>query len=92
MSILEEEELTALDISKLVSIREKDVYHHILHIEKTLAKDKKKLVITAPECLSCGFLFEKRKSFSPPGRCPACKAQRISRPVFRVEYLQKKTK
>jgi hypothetical protein len=82
---LAEEELTAMDLSQRLGVQEKEVYSHLSHIAKTLAAQGKKLVVDPPRCMSCGFVFGDKKSFTRPGRCPKCKEQRIRAPRFRVK-------
>lgn len=36
-------------------------------------------------CLQCGFKFEGRTRVTSPGRCPACRSERVSPPSFWFE-------
>ncbi len=82
---LEEGPLSALDISGLVGIPEKEVAGHLEHIRQSLSRSGKRLVIQPAECAKCGFVFEKRGRLTRPGKCPVCKGESIHAPVFRVE-------
>jgi len=82
---LEQDPLTARELSSLVGIREKDVIAHLEHLSKSLRGSGRSLVVEPAECLSCGFVFKKRRRLSRPGSCPACRKPRIEPPVFRVE-------
>ena len=82
---LENDRLTARDISKLVGIMEKDVYHHLAFIDKTVRQQKKRVCFDPYYCMSCGFRFKKRESFKKPGKCPGCKDGRISSAVFWID-------
>jgi predicted Zn-ribbon and HTH transcriptional regulator len=84
LDCLEEGPLTARELSALVHIREKDVAPHLEHLEKSLRRSGKRLVIEPAECLQCGFRFEKRRRFTRPSACPRCRCQRIDPPVFRL--------
>ncbi|MDH4227093.1 MAG: transcriptional regulator [Deltaproteobacteria bacterium] len=77
--------LTAKDLSALCSIKEKDVYEHLEHIEKSFEKSVKRLKMTPSECNRCGYEFEDRTRLTKPGRCPECKGSSISAPVFSIE-------
>ena len=81
---LEDGPLTSRELSALVQIREKDVAPHLEHLEKSLRRSKRRLVIEPAECLQCGFRFEKRRRFTKPSACPRCRCQRIEPPVFRL--------
>jgi hypothetical protein len=73
--------LTALELSQLIHVSEKEVVKHLPHVAKSAAHDHK-LAITPARCEACGFIFAKRSRFSCPGRCPRCKSERITAPVF----------
>ena len=84
INLLVEEHLNARDLSQMLSIMEKEVYVHLDHIEKSVAQKGKKLVVSPCRCLSCGYVFEKRKRLNKPGRCPKCKKGHISMAEFRI--------
>lgn len=84
LELLEKKQLTALEISRLVGIKEKEVYQHLPHIEKTVKGKGRRLNMTPYYCMSCGFKFKERKRFYPPGRCPLCKEERISVALFEI--------
>jgi transcriptional regulator len=75
--------LTALELSQLIRIPEKEVIRHLPHVAKSVAHNHK-LAITPAHCEACGFLFAKRTRFSCPSRCPRCKSQRITTPIFSI--------
>lgn len=82
---LENGHLTVRDISQLVGIMEKDVYHHLAFIEKTVRHQKKRIRFDPYHCLNCGFQFKNRKTFKKPGRCPGCKDGRVASAVFWID-------
>ncbi len=85
IDLLRDETVAARDISKIVGIREKAVYEHLIHIGKSVAAQNQKLAITPSECLACGFAFEDRRRPTRPGRCPRCRSERIREPLFHIE-------
>jgi len=84
ISLLYEEELTSLDISKLVHNPEKDVADHLFHINRCLGGKGKKLKIEPYSCMSCGYQFKKRDRLDRPGRCPKCKSGHIRLASYRI--------
>jgi predicted Zn-ribbon and HTH transcriptional regulator len=84
ISLLIDEEMSAREISGAVGISEKEVYEHLSHIARSVASQDKKIVITPANCQTCGFVFEDRKRFTRPGRCPQCKKSHIQSPRFRI--------
>jgi hypothetical protein len=82
--LLEQEELTARDISQTLGIREKEVYDHLTHISRTMSGRGRRLRVPPFACLACGYIFRERERFTRPGRCPRCKGTRIQTPVYRL--------
>ena len=85
ISHLENGPMTVRDISQSVGIMEKDVYHHLAFIEKTVKHQKKKIHVKPYYCQDCGFKFKSRKTFKKPGKCPMCRDGRIASAVFRIK-------
>ena len=85
IDLLNSEELTIRDLSQAVSLQEKEIVGHLGHIERSLQRQGKKLMISPYKCLTCGFVFEKRTRFTKPGRCPDCKNSHIQVAQFYVK-------
>ena len=81
--MLRETELTARDISRILGIREKEVYEHLPHVERSEGPGAQ-LIAEPARCLKCGFVFTKRTRFTAPGRCPVCRSESISEPVYGI--------
>ncbi len=84
IALLCEDTYDARELSQSVGIREKEVYEHIPHIERSLGPQGKKLETIAPHCIACGFSFKKREKAGRPSRCPKCKSERIGNPRYRI--------
>ena len=82
MTELAEGPLSALDLSGLVGIPEKEVAGHLDHIRQTLHHAGRKLEIAPAECTKCGFVFDKRERLTRPSRCPVCRSESIHAPLF----------
>ncbi|HEY7745427.1 MAG TPA: transcriptional regulator [Desulfuromonadales bacterium] len=76
--------LSAREISMRVGIPEKVVYGHLEHLRHTLHPLGRRLQIVPAECRKCGFVFGKRERLQRPGRCPVCRQQSISEPLFAI--------
>jgi predicted Zn-ribbon and HTH transcriptional regulator len=85
LSLLSGRPLTARQISAEVGIPEKEAYEHLPHIKRTVARLGGRLAVTPAECRQCGYLFRKRERPNRPGRCPVCRGESISEPLFAVE-------
>jgi predicted Zn-ribbon and HTH transcriptional regulator len=75
---------TARDLSKAVGISEKDVAGHLGHLARSLRTHGEELTVVPPECLDCGFRFERREKLARPSRCPRCQSKRLSLPEFAI--------
>ncbi|MBW1814888.1 MAG: transcriptional regulator [Deltaproteobacteria bacterium] len=84
IDLLEEEEMGVRDLSQALKIKEKEVLEHLPHIERSLKSMKKKIAIIPSNCFSCGFVFQDRKRFSRPSRCPRCRDTHIESPMFHI--------
>ena len=83
--LLTEVEMSARDLSQAIGIREKEVVQHLVHVEKTLASQKKNLVIRPFHCHDSEYMFKERKRYTRPGRCPRCKGTHVETPIFIIE-------
>jgi predicted Zn-ribbon and HTH transcriptional regulator len=84
ITLLTEVEMSARDLSQAIGIREKEVVQHLVHVEKTAASQKKKLVNQPFQCLDCEYMFKERKRYTRPGRCPRCRGTHVETPSFRI--------
>ena len=84
ISLLIDDEMSAREISGEVGISEKEVSEHLVHIARSVASQDMKVRITPASCLACGYVFEDRKRFTRPGRCPQCKKSHIQSPRFQI--------
>jgi len=89
--MIKEGECSARDISRRLGIREKEVYEHLPHVEKSLGNGVT-LIADPARCLDCGFVFKKRTRFTSPGKCPVCKSEAISPPVYGIKESTVKKK
>jgi predicted Zn-ribbon and HTH transcriptional regulator len=79
---------TARELSALVSIREKEVIPHLEHLQRSLRRKERQLVVEPAECMACGYVFKDRRRLSKPSSCPKCRNQRIEPPVFRLSSVE----
>ncbi|NVL93179.1 MAG: ArsR family transcriptional regulator [Desulfobacterales bacterium] len=82
--LLSKEEMSARDLSQAIGIREKEVYEHLSHIARSVAVQRKKLIIRPFSCLGCGYVFQDRKRLTRPSRCPQCKRSHVQEATYRV--------
>lgn len=82
--LISERPLSAKEISADAGIPEKEVRGHLDHLRRTLHRDGRRVAVTPAECLACGFVFRKRERFAKPGRCPVCRGESVSEPLFFV--------
>ena len=84
IEILSLHEMDALVLSRETGVSEKEVYDHLVHIARSLAAKGKRLKVQPSRCLLCDYVFENRKRFTRPGRCPRCKSSHLHNPVFSI--------
>ena len=56
------------------------------HVERTLHRGERRLVVRPASCWACGYLFKGRapKHFHTPSRCPRCKSEDIADAHLRI--------
>jgi len=81
--LLRDEPLSALELSRQLSIPEKEVYDHLQHLARAPGEGLRFRIIPAV-CRQCGFTFTKRQRLTPPSRCPVCRSQSLQRPRFAI--------
>jgi len=79
---LERQPLDLREISKSFGIKEREALDHLQHIAKSIGS--KGLTLEPASCRKCGFFFKKRTRLKTPGRCPVCKSEYISPPLFKI--------
>ncbi len=83
VSFLREESAEAGRIANEFEITTASALSHVEHIAKSLDGTDEQLLAAPPECLECGFDgFD--TLINRPSRCPECKSERVSEPIFTV--------
>jgi len=85
INVLKDRTLTATEISAEISIRQKEVYDHLEHIQRSVVKNGIELIVNPASCKKCGFTFKKRERLSKPGKCPICRGEAIEEPSFSID-------
>ncbi len=88
MALLLKGPISAKEISAAVGLPEKEVSNHLEHIRHSLHATGEVLEMEPAGCRQCGFIFAKRERMTSPGRCPVCRNEAISDPLFRIRGLE----
>jgi hypothetical protein len=59
------------------------VLEDLKHIKKSLKNTPYQLLVQAPKCRDCGFIFSKK--FNYPSKCPKCRSTWIEPPRFQIK-------
>jgi predicted Zn-ribbon and HTH transcriptional regulator len=65
----------------------KSVYGDLEHVAKSVygeSKGREYVVMIPPTCRACGFIFKSLEKPKVPGRCPKCKSERVTSPLFKI--------
>jgi transcriptional regulator len=84
IALLSGQELDARDLSQELGLKEKEIYEHLVHVERSVAASQGRFVITPSQCLLCGYVFEDRRRLTRPGRCPQCRRSKLQNLSFRI--------
>lgn len=88
--LMEAGPLTIRELASILDLSFKEIEEDLEHVRKTVGT--RAFRMEPPECLSCGFVFEKRTRLNTPSRCPRCKSEKTSEPVFWIESIGDKKK
>ena len=87
ISLLEKNVYSAREVSACIAISEKEVYEHLEHILRTMNRRERNLIVTPAACRKCGFVFRKREKLKKPGKCPVCRNEMITDPLFSIRKI-----
>jgi predicted Zn-ribbon and HTH transcriptional regulator len=85
LALLCDREMDARGLSQELRIKEKEVYEHLVHVERSVQAGGGQFILTASECLLCGYVFGGRRRLTRPSRCPRCRRSKITNPSFRID-------
>jgi len=82
-------QLSAEDIAALLGERidPDTIYEDIEHVAKSVYAEsggEESVIMFPPKCRACGFIFRGLKKPRRPGRCPKCKSERVTPPLFKT--------
>ncbi|MEM4336746.1 MAG: transcriptional regulator [Candidatus Woesearchaeota archaeon] len=85
IEILEKNEMTARNLAEIFRVNMEYILEDLKHISLSIRKFHKKLEIRPAICNTCGFVFKDRKMLSRPTKCPKCRKEDITEPIFYIE-------
>jgi len=81
---LREEPLSPSELAREFEIAPAAAVEAVEHVARSVAAENAQLLVAPPVCRECGFDgFD--EPASRPSRCPACRGEAVSEPVFRIE-------
>jgi transcriptional regulator len=80
--LLHTKPMTAAGLARETGSTEKAIEGHLPHVAKSVGGDFK---IIPSECQECGFTFSKRDRSTRPTKCPKCRSEYISEPLFFIK-------
>jgi serine O-acetyltransferase len=86
--MLRRQTLTAREIAQTLALSEKEVYEHLGHVERSLGTGAS-LILQPARCIKCNFVFKKRSRLTIPSKCPVCRSDFISAPVYGIRQISK---
>jgi predicted Zn-ribbon and HTH transcriptional regulator len=77
------EDLTLRELSERLRVSEKELLGHMEHVRRSI-KGEEQFVVVASECMKCGFIFTKRTRLKRPSKCPTCRSEEITEPIYSI--------
>jgi hypothetical protein len=83
IELLRKQPMTMHELARTFRAETKEILVDLEHIAYTV-KPTERLVMNPATCRSCGFIFRTREKRSKPSKCPACKREKITEPIFSI--------
>ena len=83
-ALIGSEPKSAKELSREVSISEKDVAVALEKLARSLQRGPLELRVEPARCLACGFEFRDRSRAARPSRCAECRSERIQPARFSI--------
>ena len=78
--------LATHQLAQMLGVRERQVEEHLVHVVKTIARNKTRRFILDPaRCQDCDFVFRDRRRLTSPSRCPQCRSEAIAAPRYGID-------
>jgi predicted Zn-ribbon and HTH transcriptional regulator len=92
MELLTGTRLTTHQLARMLAIPERQVEDHLVHVVKSIARDKAQRFILEPSrCQDCDFVFRDRRRLTRPSRCPNCRSEGIAAPRYGIDSVRSQT-
>ena len=78
---------TLKEIQDIMEAKRQALLMDLRHLQMSLRHTSATLLMVPPECRACGFTFRVEHP-KAPSRCPRCKSDKVTDPVFRVDAPQ----
>ena len=76
----------AMTLRELAEWFHADTKELLLDLERVSQSVKPgKLIMDPSVCRNCGYVFKDREKRRRPSKCPECKGEKVSEPVFSIE-------
>lgn len=72
VELLQQEQLSALDLSEKLGVKEKEIFEHLEHITRSL-RPTKRLVVESSQCKNVAFSLKKGTALNLPLNAPGAK-------------------
>jgi transcriptional regulator len=84
IDLLTSEPRTASSLARELGLRRGDIESELPHLLRTARAAGGRVIVDPARCRSCGFTFGD-DLLHKPGRCPACRGERVMEPRLRIE-------
>jgi predicted Zn-ribbon and HTH transcriptional regulator len=87
VELLSRQEFSFEELRRELQLPVRALEEDLRHVERSLRRSDRRLVVKPPRCQGCGFEFRGRapRRFAAPGRCPRCRSERIHPAWLRIE-------
>lgn len=81
--ILSQNKISLQEIANIFRTDMKEILEDFQHIVKSVQPERE-VVMEPAQCRDCGFIFKERSKIKTPSKCPRCRNERITPPLFTI--------
>ena len=82
IDLLSKQSMTVRELTVWFHADTRDILIDLEHIAQSVRPSR--LIMEPSSCRQCGFVFKKRERRKRPSKCPECKGEKITEPVFSI--------
>ena len=82
IELLSKQAMTLRELAEWFHADTKELLIDLEHIARIVKP--RKFTMEPSQCKNCGYIFKNREKYRRPSKCPECKGEKLTEPVFSI--------